>query len=78
MLADGCEARMRSENPESAADIERIVQDSVDYYMQAKQLNNADLTLRDIQTIIQSFTRTFKNSYHHRIKYPGQEENQEK
>ena len=73
MLADGCEARMRSEDPESVDDIKRIVEQSVDAYIQAKQLDNADLTLRDIQTIIRSFTRTFKNSYHHRIKYPGQE-----
>lgn len=74
MLADGCEARMRSEDPESIDDIERIVRESVDYYLQAKQLNDADLTLKDIQTVIKSFTRTFKNSYHHRIKYPGQDD----
>ena len=72
MLADGSEARMRSEDPESVDDIERIVKQSVDYYLQEKQLDNADLTLKDIQTIMHSFTRTFKNSYHHRIKYPGQ------
>lgn len=73
MLADGSEAWMRSEDPESVDDIERIVRQSVDAYIEADQLMNADLTLRDIQTIIRSFTRTFKNSYHHRIKYPGQE-----
>jgi len=72
MLADGSEAWMRSEDPESVEDIERIVRQSVDSYVSADQLDNADLTLRDIQTIIRSFSRTFKNSYHHRIKYPGQ------
>jgi putative nucleotidyltransferase with HDIG domain len=77
MLADGSEARMRSENPESIDDIERIVRLSIDSYMQAKQLDNADVTLKDIQTIKNSFTRTFKNSYHHRIKYPGQDEDQD-
>ncbi len=74
MMADGSEARMRSEDPESIDDIERIVSKSIDTYFEAGQLNNSDLTLKDIQTIKRSFTRTFKNSYHHRIKYPGQEE----
>jgi len=73
MFADGCEARMRSENPESVDDIDRIVRQTINTYLEADQLNNADLTLRDIQTIIRSFSRTFKNAYHHRIKYPGQE-----
>ncbi len=73
MFADGCEARMRAEEPESIDDIVRIVRESVNAYIDANQLDNADLTLRDIQTVIHSFTRTFKNAYHHRIKYPSQE-----
>jgi len=73
MLADGSEARMRAENPKSVDDIKRVVQLSINTYLNADQLKNADLTLRDIETILKSFARTFINAYHHRIKYPGQE-----
>ena len=73
MLADGCEARMRSENPSSADEIKEIVKNSIDYYLKKGQLDNSDLTLTDIQKIIQSFSRTIKNTFHHRIKYPDEQ-----
>jgi len=70
MLADGSEARMRSETPETTDQILEIVEESIAYYVQSGQLDNADLTLFDIQKVIKSFARTFRNTYHHRIKYP--------
>ena len=70
MLADGSEARMRSEKPETRESISEIVEKSINYYIQNGQLDNADLTFFDIQKIIKSFSRTFNNTYHHRIKYP--------
>ena len=73
MLADGSEARMRSESPENMEEILAIVEESIAYYVQNGQLDNADITLFDIQKVIKSFTRTFRNTYHHRIKYPGQD-----
>ncbi|MCD6377098.1 MAG: HDIG domain-containing protein [Caldisericaceae bacterium] len=73
MLADGCEARMRSELPKTIDDISKIVEDSVNYYQEEGQLNDADLTFKDLQVIIRSFTRTFRNSYHHRMKYPNED-----
>jgi putative nucleotidyltransferase with HDIG domain len=73
MLADGSEARMRSESPETIEAILGIVEESIAYYVQNGQLDNADLTLFDIQKVIKSFTRTFRNTYHHRIKYPDQD-----
>jgi len=75
MLADGCEARMRSESPETRESISEIVEESINYYIQNGQLDNANLTFFDIQKVIKSFTRTFSNTYHHRIKYPAQELN---
>ena len=72
MLADGTEARIRSENPQSIQEITSIVDESINYYLRIGQLNNADITLLDIQKVIISFSRTFSNTYHHRIKYPDQ------
>ena len=70
MLADGCEARMRSENPESVEEITAIIRKSVEFYMKKHQLDDSDLTLTNIQSVIHSFSRTIQNTYHHRIKYP--------
>jgi putative nucleotidyltransferase with HDIG domain len=72
MLADGSEARMRSETLETKESISAIVEESINYYVKNGQLDNADLTFFDIQKVIKSFTRTFSNTYHHRIKYPDQ------
>jgi cyclic-di-AMP phosphodiesterase PgpH len=72
MLADGTEARIRAENPSTIEEIRSIVKDSINYYLRIGQLNKADLTLRDIQKVIDSFSRTLSNTFHHRIKYPDQ------
>jgi cyclic-di-AMP phosphodiesterase PgpH len=72
MLADGTEARIRSENPQTIEEIRSIVENSINYYLRIGQLNHADLTLLDIQKVIKSFSRTLSNTYHHRIKYPDQ------
>jgi putative nucleotidyltransferase with HDIG domain len=75
MLADGSEARMRSETPETKESVSAIVEETINYYVKNGQLDNADLTFFDIQKVIKSFSRTFSNTYHHRIKYPNQELN---
>ena len=74
MLADGCEARMRSENPDNIDDIGRIIKESVDFYLKDGQLSNSALTLNDLQIVTRSFIRTLQNTYHHRIKYPEPEQ----
>lgn len=74
MLADGCEARVRSESPESITEISLIIEDTIAMYRNQGQLDYTDLTLNDLRVIAKSFTRTLQNTYHHRIKYPEQEE----
>ncbi len=70
MLADGTEARARANTPRSDEEIMGVI-DSVFESVQINgQLDNTDLTLRDLQTIKKSFFNTLKQSYHPRIKYP--------
>lgn len=70
MLADGTEARARANTPRSDEEILAVI-DSVFEVVQGNgQLDNTDLTLRDLQTIKKSFFNTLKQSYHPRIKYP--------
>ncbi len=75
MLADGCEARVRGESPQTEEEIKQIVDKAIEHYLNGGFLSNTDLTLNDIQLIAKSFKKTFKNSYHPRMKYPKNDKN---
>jgi len=78
MLADGCEARIRAESPKTVGEIQEIVEKAIKSYLDRGYLSHTDLTLNDLRLIGQSFTKTFQNSYHQRIKYPEFEEDSQK
>jgi cyclic-di-AMP phosphodiesterase PgpH len=73
MLADGCEAYVRSQNPETDEALQILIKDMVDRRVALGQLNNTELTLRDLKVIIDSFTTTLKGTYHARVDYPKDE-----
>ncbi|MBI2938950.1 MAG: HDIG domain-containing protein [Chloroflexi bacterium] len=70
MLADGAEATVRASgdhSPEAiAAIVERIVQDR----LQDHQLDDCDLTLRDLERVKRTFVNVLQGIYHPRIEYP--------
>jgi membrane-associated HD superfamily phosphohydrolase len=72
MLADGTEASARANTPKTDEEILNVINDVIDFCKDSGQLDNTDLTLRDIQTVKESFYNTLKQSYHPRIKYPEQ------
>jgi cyclic-di-AMP phosphodiesterase PgpH len=71
MLADGIEAATRvlaEPTPDKIRDVvEHIVRQRIDQ----GQLRDAPLTLRQIETIKQEFTRVLVGMYHNRIDYPA-------
>lgn len=70
MLADGTEAAVRSlaeKNPET---IRGMVEKIVDEKVADGQLDECDLTLRDIQRIKDAFCELLLGVYHERIPYP--------
>ena len=69
MLADGCEARARSERPKTEADIDRVVKSVIEDRLSNGQLDDADLTLHDLMLIRESFVNTLKGVFHPRINY---------
>lgn len=73
MLADGAEAAVRSASPETRAAIEPIVRGIIDARLAAGQLDDADLTLRDLRLIQDAFVTTLESMYHPRIAYPAGE-----
>lgn len=70
MMADGCEAWVRSESPQSSEEINKIITKAIDHYLSKGFLSSTDLTLNDLRLINKSFTKTLKNTYHQRVKYP--------
>lgn len=70
MLADGTEARARANSPRTDEDIMAVVEDTINSIKNSGQLDQTELTLKDLQTIKESFYNTLKQSYHPRLKYP--------
>jgi putative nucleotidyltransferase with HDIG domain len=70
MLADGVEARARAEIPKNDDQLREVIKKAIDYCQQEGQLDQTNLTLRDLNTISESFLNTLRNTYHQRIRYP--------
>lgn len=70
MLADGSEARMRAEHPKDEDELRQLIKNVVEDRLSTGQLDNTDLTLRDLDIITESFTATLRGTYHPRLEYP--------
>jgi hypothetical protein len=73
MLADSSEAAVRAMKKPNPPRIETVVRQVIDEKVADGQLDSADLTLADIETIIQIYARMLSSLYHPRIEYPGTE-----
>ena len=49
----------------------------VDRRVEIGQLNQTDITLKDLNVIIDSFTAPLKGTYHSRVDYPDDEQEEE-
>ena len=70
MLADSCEAVVRSSNQREMAIIDRLVDGVINERLNERQLDECNLTLRQLQMIAESFKVTLGGVYHPRIEYP--------
>jgi putative nucleotidyltransferase with HDIG domain len=70
MLADGVEAAVRSINEQTRDKIEEMVSSIIKNRLDEGQLDNCDLTLRDINKIKYAFLKVLMGIYHQRIEYP--------
>ena len=69
MLADVVEAASRTlENP-TASRIQRLTQDLFNKIFSDGQLDNCELTLKDLHNIARSFYKILTGIHHHRIEY---------
>ena len=70
MLADGVEASVRSLDDKDEASIRAMVDRIVDARVEDGQLDDAELTLKNIAQIKDAFVQQLLGMYHSRIKYP--------
>ena len=70
MLADSVEAAVRSISDPTKSKIEEMVNNIIRDRLNEGQLDNCDLTLKDISKIKQAFLKVLTGIYHQRIEYP--------
>ncbi|HEX6140490.1 MAG TPA: HDIG domain-containing protein [Candidatus Limnocylindria bacterium] len=70
MLSDGVEASVRSLDEKDEASIRAMVDRIVDARVEDGQLDDAELTLKNIAQIKEAFVQQLLGMYHSRIKYP--------
>lgn len=71
MLADTIEAAARSLKEHSTGALESLVEKMVNQCLADGQLNDCDLTLRELDTIKESFRSVIRGAYHPRVEYPS-------
>ncbi len=75
MLADSVEASSRMLNEPTPKRIESHVQDMIENIFLDGQLDECELTLKDLHAIQKSFIKILLGIFHHRIEYPERAEN---
>jgi len=73
MLADSCEATVRSVRPQSAEALSALVRRVIADKIASHQLDDTPLTLKELGIIASSFIHTLQGVFHLRISYPDDE-----
>ncbi|HHU36313.1 MAG TPA: HDIG domain-containing protein, partial [Treponema sp.] len=72
MLADVVEAACRTLEKPSVTRLEKFIDELINYKIETKQLDNCDLTFREVGIIKKTFLKILAGYYHSRIEYPNQ------
>lgn len=70
MLADSCEALVRASQPQTHEEIDALVDGVFEERLAENQLDDCDITMRDLREVAASFRGTLRAVYHPRIEYP--------
>ncbi len=72
MMADSCEAAVRSVRPHDDEELENLIHKIIGNKLSSGQLSDVPLTLREISVITSSFVDTLQGVFHPRVRYPEQ------
>ncbi|MFZ1768884.1 MAG: HDIG domain-containing metalloprotein [Caldilinea sp.] len=70
MLADTCEAAVRAMRPASREELELMVNRLIDERIANGELNESNLTFKELQVVKEVFLHVLQGVHHPRIKYP--------
>jgi putative nucleotidyltransferase with HDIG domain len=70
MLADSTEATVRSARPATPEELAEVVRRVFDRLVAAHQLDEAPLTMRELDVVRETFVSALKGAYHPRVRYP--------
>lgn len=70
MMSDAVEASTRSLPEKTEQSISEMIDRVIDHQLSSNQLDNADITLKEINQIKDAFKRFMRGVYHVRISYP--------
>ncbi|MBC7234991.1 MAG: HDIG domain-containing protein, partial [Chloroflexi bacterium] len=70
MLADSIEAWVRANRPSTQAEMERVIRRVINDRLISGQLDECDLTLKDLDAIREAFISVLQGIFHPRIQYP--------
>jgi len=70
MMCDAVEASVRSIGKPTPPRIEAMIRKIIKDRLQDGQLDQCDITLRDLDLMVEAFMRTLQGIYHERIEYP--------
>lgn len=70
MLADGCEAKVRTLPDRSHAKVDAAVREIIEERMDFDQFSECELTMKDIDIIRRTITNALAGVYHDRVEYP--------
>jgi hypothetical protein len=70
MLADATEAAIRVLDDPTPAQVREAIEGLIQQRLQSRQLEEAPITLRDLDRITDEFCRTLAGMYHNRVAYP--------
>jgi cyclic-di-AMP phosphodiesterase PgpH len=70
MMADSVEAASRSLKDHTENDLSNLVEKIINDQVKEGQLNDANITLKEIETVKNIFKKRLRNIYHQRIEYP--------
>ena len=70
MLADSVEAAVRASAPESSGEMERLVRKITNDRLVSGELDECDVTLRDLEGIRGAFIDVLQGVFHPRLQYP--------
>jgi membrane-associated HD superfamily phosphohydrolase len=77
MLADATEAASRTLTEPSPARLRNMVHTIFRAIFEDGQLDESNLTMKDLNLIHEAFVRKLESVFHHRIAYPGYEFNKD-